>query len=113
MARRSRGGPREKERDGRRANDPRVCESMPGFNDQQRERGCILAMVERGERSAETAEEEEVEEKGRRQANNAGRKKKARGARTAPGDLLEASRGSEDSAGTTHGVRYWRTLSHY
>lgn len=68
MARRSRGGsaksrgPREKERDGKRANDPRVCESMPGFNDQQRERGCILAVVERGERSAET---EEDEEKGR------------------------------------------------
>lgn len=50
---------------------------------------------------------------GARQANNAGRKKKARGTRTAPSDLLEASRGSEDSAGTTHGVRYWRTLSHY
>lgn len=47
----------------RRANDPRVCESMPGFNDQQRERGCILTVVERGERSAETAEEDE--EKGR------------------------------------------------
>lgn len=60
---------RAKEREGERGvGDPRVCESMPGFNDQQRGRGCILTAVEkRKERSVEEGEEEEakmeVEEK--------------------------------------------------
>jgi len=40
---------RERERETTRegVDDPRVCESMFDFNDQQRGRGCILAAVER------------------------------------------------------------------
>lgn len=60
-----------------------MCESMPGFNDQQRGRGCILATAERRKERGDG--EGEGEGKGKkkkkkeaRQANNAGRKK-ARG----------------------------------
>lgn len=88
MARRSREAARvsesrEEEREraarGRRgeADDPRVCESMPGFNDQQRGRGCILATAERRKERGD-GEGEGKKKKGARQANNAGRKK-ARG----------------------------------
>jgi len=48
---RERKGEREKERERETTregvDDPRVCESMFDFNDQQRGRGCILAAVER------------------------------------------------------------------
>lgn len=59
---------RAKEREGERGvGDPRVCESMPGFNDQQRGRGCILTAVEkRKERSVEEGEEERRRRRGRR-----------------------------------------------
>lgn len=68
---RARASERERKRE-RGVGDPRVCESMPGFNDQQRGRGCILTAAEkRKERSVEEGEEEkkgeeakvEVEEK--------------------------------------------------
>lgn len=107
--------PREEEREwvrarGRRgANDPRVCESMPGFNDQQRGRGCILAAVEK-QKECRDAGGEGGRKKGARQANNAGRKK-ARGKNCAEWSLGGPQR--ERATGTTHGVRYWRTLSHY
>lgn len=105
MARRSRGGAarvsesREEEREnthGRReADDPRVCESMPGFNDQQRGRGCILAAVERSERSVETEEEKEEEEEKKKRDRQITPGAKRQEARTAPSDLSEAPRGSE------------------
>lgn len=85
---------------------------MPGFNDQQRERGCILAVVERGERSAETGGGRRKRKERDRQITP-GVKRKQEGQELRRVSLSEASRGSEDSAGTTHGVRYWRTLSHY
>lgn len=43
---RARASERERRRE-RGVGDPRVCESMPGFNDQQRGRGCILTAVEK------------------------------------------------------------------
>lgn len=61
----------------RARDDPRVCESMPGFNDQQRGRGCILAAVEeRKERAAAAAAAMEADERARERRR---RKKRERG----------------------------------
>lgn len=106
MARRSRGAARvsesrEEERGNARekggTNDPRVCESMPGFNDQQRGRGCILAAVERrkerrdGGGGAGGGRGGEKKERDRQITPGAKRQE----ARTAPSDLSEGPRGSE------------------
>lgn len=90
---------------------------MLGFND-QRGRGCILA-GRRNDEKKKTEEEKERERERERseerkraregQANNVGRKK----ARRSSQNDLSSKRSPKGRARTTHGVRYWRTLSHY